>query len=88
MPLILAGVGAALLTRPLARQAAALGAVECRLDPPLYRQAFLITVPPVLSAAARAFLELVSELEASSEPDAEADDAVHRFGPRANRSRT
>ena len=64
VPLILAGVGASLLTRPLARQAVALGAVECRLDPPLYRQAFLITVPPVLSAAARAFLELVSELEA------------------------
>ena len=79
VPLILAGVGAALLTRPLARQAVALGAVECRLDPPLYRQAFLITVPPVLSAAARAFLELVSELEAPGEPDAEADDAIHRF---------
>ena len=56
-----------------------MGAVECRLDPPLYRQAFLITVPPVLSAAARAFLELVSELEAPGEPDAEADGAIHRF---------
>jgi DNA-binding transcriptional LysR family regulator len=68
VPLILAGAGAALLTRPLARQAVALGAIECRLDPPLYRQAFLITVPPVLSAAARAFLELVSELEAPRQP--------------------
>jgi hypothetical protein len=43
VPLILVGLGAALLTRPLARQAVALRAVECRLDPPLYRQAFLIT---------------------------------------------
>jgi LysR family transcriptional regulator, carnitine catabolism transcriptional activator len=77
VPLILAGVGAALLTRPLAHQAVALGAVECRLDPPLYRQAFLITVPPLLSAAARAFLELAPELEAPGGPDAEADEAVH-----------
>jgi DNA-binding transcriptional LysR family regulator len=68
VPLILAGAGSALLTRPLARQAVALGAVECRLDPPLYRQAFLITVPPVLSAAARAFLALVTELESTAQP--------------------
>jgi DNA-binding transcriptional LysR family regulator len=88
VPLILAGVGAALLTRPLARQAAALGAMECRLDPPLYRQAFLITVPPVPSAAARAFLELVSELEARGETDAETDDTVHRFELRPNAAQT
>ena len=64
VPLILAGLGAALLTRPLARQAVAFGALECRFDPPFYRTAFLITVPPVLSTAARAFVDLVSQLEA------------------------
>ena len=90
VPLILAGLGAALLTRPLARQAVALGAVECRLDPPLYRQAFLITVPPVLSAAADIF-ELVSELEAPGERDAEADEAdeaVHRSELSSNGGQT
>jgi LysR family transcriptional regulator, carnitine catabolism transcriptional activator len=88
VPLILAGVGAALLTRPLARQAVALGAVECRLDPPLYRQAFLITVPPVLSAAARAFLELVSELEAPTERAANADESDPPLESRPNRGQT
>jgi hypothetical protein len=60
--------------------------MECRLDPPLYRQAFLITVPPVPSA--RAFLELVSELEARGETDAETDDTVHRFELRPNAAQT
>ena len=64
-----AGIGAALLARPIARQAVALGAVACRLDPPIYRPAFLIDVPPPTSAAARAFLEIVEEVQAS-EPDA------------------
>jgi DNA-binding transcriptional LysR family regulator len=59
IPLILAGLGSALLSRPLARQAVALGAVECQLDPPLYRHAYLITIPPVPSAAVRAFIDHV-----------------------------
>ena len=46
IPLVLSGLGAALLARPLARQAVALGALACRLDPPIYRPAFLIDVPP------------------------------------------
>jgi DNA-binding transcriptional LysR family regulator len=69
IPLVLAGLGAALLARPLARQAAAMGAVTCQLDPPLYRQAFLIDVPPPTSAAARAFLEIVTETQAAAVSD-------------------
>ena len=69
IPLVLSGLGAALLARPLARQAVALGALACRLDPPIYRPAFLIDVPPPTSAAARAFLEIVEEVQAS-EPNA------------------
>jgi LysR family carnitine catabolism transcriptional activator len=64
IPLVLEGVGAALLARPLARLAAAQGAVICELDPPLYRQAYLIDVPPPTTAAARAFLEIVAEYAA------------------------
>jgi DNA-binding transcriptional LysR family regulator len=63
VPLVLAGVGATLLTEPLARQAEDSGAIACRLDPPVYRQAFLIHVPPVTSASARAFLDLVADTE-------------------------
>jgi len=69
IPLVLAGIGAALLARPMARQAAALGAVICQLDPPLYRTAFLIDVPPPTSAAARAFLEIVAEIQAAAASD-------------------
>ena len=65
IPLVLSGLGAALLARPVARQAVALGALACRLDPPIYRPAFLIDVPPPSSAAARAFLEIVEEVQAS-----------------------
>jgi LysR family carnitine catabolism transcriptional activator len=65
VPLVLAGLGATLATRPLARQAVALGAVACRLDPPLYREAFLVHLPTSTSFAGRAFLEIVAEVEAS-----------------------
>lgn len=69
VPLVLAGLGATLLTEPLARSAEASGAVACRFDPPIHRRAFLIHVPPVTSSAARAFLALVAETEAPGEAD-------------------
>jgi DNA-binding transcriptional LysR family regulator len=65
VPLVLAGMGGALVPEALARPAQALGAVTCRLDPPLRRPAFLVHIPPVHSAPAAAFLELVSELVAA-----------------------
>jgi LysR family transcriptional regulator, carnitine catabolism transcriptional activator len=72
VPLVLAGLGAALLTRQLARQAVALGAVAYRVDPPMHRQAYLIDVGPTTSAAAGAFLEIASEIEASPDSDSTA----------------
>jgi DNA-binding transcriptional LysR family regulator len=69
VPLVLARVGATLLTEPLARSAVAAGAVACRLDPPIHRRAFLMHVPPVTSASARAFLDLVAETETPGTAD-------------------
>src|SRR3954464_12974223 len=54
IPLVLSGLGAALLARPLAQHAAALGAMARPLAPPIYRPAFLIDLLHPTSAAARA----------------------------------
>ena len=62
-------MGAALLARPTALKAVALGAVACRLEPPIYRRAFFVALPPPTSAAARAFLESLAEIQ-ESQPDA------------------
>ena len=62
VPLVLAGLGAALLTAPVARLAERSGAIACHLNPPMYRSAFLMHLPPLHSAAAGAFLDLVGEL--------------------------
>jgi DNA-binding transcriptional LysR family regulator len=64
VPLVLEGLGAALLPTTIADQARRLGAVTCSLDPPIVRRAFLVRVDPVQAAAAKAFVDLVGEVEA------------------------
>jgi LysR family transcriptional regulator, carnitine catabolism transcriptional activator len=59
VPLVLAGAGATLLPRRLARDAAALGAVVVAVDPPVTRHGVLVWASGTLSPAARAFVELL-----------------------------
>ncbi|WP_053618415.1 LysR family transcriptional regulator [Nocardiopsis sp. NRRL B-16309] len=60
VPLVLAGAGAALLPSGLARDAAALGAVVLRIDPPVARHGVLVRPTGELSPAAGAFVDLVT----------------------------
>jgi DNA-binding transcriptional LysR family regulator len=60
VPLVLAGVGAALLPGSMAAHAASLGAVLCRLDPPMFRHPIVVHARSVVSPAAAAFLRLVT----------------------------
>jgi LysR family carnitine catabolism transcriptional activator len=60
VPLVLAGAGATLLPRRLARDAAALGAVVVAVDPPVTRHGVLVWAPGSLSPAAQAFVGLLS----------------------------
>lgn len=60
VPLVLAGAGATLLPRRLADDAADLGAVVTRLDPPITRHGVVVTPPEPLSAAARAFIDMIT----------------------------
>ena len=71
VPLVVAGAGAALLPEPLARQAAALGAVLVAPVPPLERRFALLHRPGPLAPAARAFLAIAA-----------APDGVSRAGNR------
>jgi len=59
LPLVLAGAGATLLPRPLAEQAAVLGAVVAPMRPALHREVHLLHREGPLSPAAAAFLALV-----------------------------
>jgi DNA-binding transcriptional LysR family regulator len=59
LPLVLAGAGATLFPRPLAEQAAALGAVVVPVTPRLHRAVVLVHRPGQLSPAANAFVGLV-----------------------------
>lgn len=61
VPLVLAGAGSTLLPRSLARDAAALGAVVVKLDPPLTRRGVLVWSANALSPAAEAFVDLVTQ---------------------------
>lgn len=61
VPLVMAGAGAAVLPEPLARAAAALGAVVAPLSPPLRRTVVLVRRTGPLSPAARAFRDLALE---------------------------
>jgi DNA-binding transcriptional LysR family regulator len=58
LPMILAGAGATLYPRPLAEQAARLGAVTAPLRPHLTRPVFLLHRVGPLSPASQAFLAL------------------------------
>jgi LysR family carnitine catabolism transcriptional activator len=58
VPLVLAGAGASLLPEPLARRAAAQGAVTAKLDPAVRRHVVLVRRAGPLSPAATAFREL------------------------------
>jgi len=69
IPLVLAGAGATLLPRRLARDAAAQGAVVVRLDPPLTRRGVLVWSADNLSSAAQAFVELVKDWPNDDTPD-------------------
>lgn len=58
VPLVMAGAGAAILPEPLARAAAALGAVVAPLSVPIRRPVLLVRRVGPLSPAARAFRDL------------------------------
>ncbi len=75
VPLVMAGAGAAVLPEPLARAAAALGAVVAPLSPPLRRSVVLVRRAGPLSPAARSFRELALE-HANVAPAARADPAA------------
>lgn len=61
VPLVLQGAGATLLPRPLAEDAARLGALVLPLDPPVSRHGMLVWRNASLSPAGRAFVELVRD---------------------------
>jgi LysR family carnitine catabolism transcriptional activator len=61
VPLVMAGAGAAVLPEPLARAAAALGAVVAPLSPPLRRAVVLVRRVGPLSPAAAAIRDLAVE---------------------------
>lgn len=65
VPLVMAGAGAAVLPEPIARSAAALGAVVAPLSPAIERRVVLVHRAGPLSAAAHAFRELARSLEAA-----------------------
>jgi DNA-binding transcriptional LysR family regulator len=64
VPLVMAGAGAAVLPEPLARAAAALGAVVAPLTPKLERPVVLVHRTGSLSPAARAFRDLAFDAAA------------------------
>jgi len=63
--LLLEGLGAALLLGELASMAESLGAVKCRLDPPLVDTAVMYT-PRAMSPAAAAFREIALDYQQTS----------------------
>jgi DNA-binding transcriptional LysR family regulator len=81
LPLVLAGAGTALLPRPLAELAAQQGAVVAELRPPLRRTVGIIFRRGALSPAARAFVEMASPQESSSEPKAASSRSSQSTGP-------
>ena len=60
IPMMLAGLGAAVVGTELGRYAAALGAVVCRLEPPPQQNVIVISRPNQLSPAAKAFRAIVA----------------------------
>jgi DNA-binding transcriptional LysR family regulator len=68
IPLVLAGVGAALLPAGAAVHAAVLGAVVCRLEPPFTRETILVHRDGQLSAAAQTFVALATRAAAAPRP--------------------
>jgi LysR family carnitine catabolism transcriptional activator len=61
LPLVLGGVGAALVPRVTAADARARGAVVCRMEPPLMREVLLAHRPTHLTPAAEAFVAMATE---------------------------
>jgi len=61
LPLVIGGVGAALIPAGVADDARARGAVVCRIDPPLRRRVLLVHRTTPLSPAGGAFVEVVAE---------------------------
>jgi DNA-binding transcriptional LysR family regulator len=78
LPLVLAGAGAALLPRPLAETAAALGAVVRPLRPKVVRSVVLIHRTGTLAPAAQAFVTLAGRLARGREDAAAPNLAAHR----------
>ena len=60
VPLVVAGAGAAVVPRPMARLARRQGVVVTSLEPPLWRDLGLIHRAATLSPAARAFIDLAT----------------------------
>ncbi len=78
VPLVMAGAGAGVLPEPMARAAAALGAVVAPLSPPLRRSVVMVRRAGPLSPAARLFRDLALEHANLTPP---APDQPDRSGP-------
>jgi LysR family carnitine catabolism transcriptional activator len=61
LPLVVGGVGGALVPPAIAEDAQTRGAVVCRIEPPLWRQVLLVHRTAPLAPAAAAFVEVVAE---------------------------
>jgi LysR family carnitine catabolism transcriptional activator len=77
VPLVLAGAGATLLPRQLARDAAALGAVVVALNPPITRHGVLVWTPGSLSPAAQAFVDLLTNWPSDGDEATSSDMLPH-----------
>lgn len=69
VPLVIEGAGSTLLPRPLAEDAARLGAVVVPLDPPVSREGMLVWRSGFLSPAGKAFVDLAKEWVAEQATD-------------------
>jgi DNA-binding transcriptional LysR family regulator len=73
VPLVMAGAGAAVLPEPMARAAAALGAVVAPLSPPVQRSVVLVRRAGPLSPAARSFRDLAIGRDGGGAGDGRGD---------------
>jgi LysR family carnitine catabolism transcriptional activator len=80
LPLVVGGVGGALVPPAIADDARARGAVVCRIEPPLWRQVLLVHRTAPLAPAAAAFVEVVAEYLAGRVSDGAAADQAPAVG--------
>jgi LysR family carnitine catabolism transcriptional activator len=81
LPLVLGGVGAAMVPEPFARVAAAAGAVVVPIDPPLTRPVLLVHRPGRLSTVAQVFIAVARQVAARQAEDVGGSDLGRPIEP-------